>query len=58
LTTVMQPFWDFRYTSLLLLQSPELSQIRSQNLDVVSNLSQSDPDYFVRWKAQSILQFT
>ncbi|WP_286187816.1 HEAT repeat domain-containing protein [Synechococcus sp. A15-28] len=58
LTTVMQPFWDFRYTSLLLLQSPELSQIRSQNLDVVSNLSQSDPDYFVRWKAQSILQYT
>ena len=57
LTTVMQPFWDFRYTSLLLLQSPELSQIRSQNLDVVSNLSQSDPDYFVCWKAQSILQY-
>ena len=56
LNPVIQPFWDFRYTLLLLLQSPELSQILSKNLEVVKNLSQSDPDYFVRWKAQSILQ--
>ena len=52
----IQPFWDFRYTSLLLFESPALSQSLSQNLETVSKLSQSDPDYFVRWKAQAILK--
>ena len=56
LTHEIQQFWDFRYTSLLLFEPPALSQSLSQNLEAVSKLSQSDPDYFVRWKAQAILK--
>ena len=52
----IQPFWDFRYAILLLLQSPHLSQFLPQNLELLNKLAQSDPDYFVRWKAQLILK--
>ena len=52
----IQSYWDFRYTILLVLESPLLSQALSHNLGILSQLGQSDPDYFVRWKAQSILK--